>query len=119
MVLLLDEMYIREDLVNEKQTGNIIGFVNLGDVSNHLLAYGEMLEGEQNDESRIAKTMMVFMVRGLFTRLRFPYAQFPCSSLTSDLLFHPFWQAVARLERIVIVYFCNTLLLHKFLEKIA
>ena len=68
-------------------------------MSNHLLAYGEMLEGEQNDESRIAKTMMVFMVRGLFTRLRFPYAQLPCSSLTGDLLFHPFWQAVSRLER--------------------
>ena len=46
MVLLLDEMYIREDLVYEKQTGNPIGFANLGDVSNHLLAYGEMLEGE-------------------------------------------------------------------------
>ena len=35
----------------------------------------------------------------LFTRLRFPYAQFPCASLTGDLLFHPFWQAVSRLER--------------------
>ena len=43
VVLLLDEMYIREDLVYEKQTGNLIGFANLGDVSNHLLAYEEML----------------------------------------------------------------------------
>ena len=38
VVLLLDEMYIREDLVYEKQTGKLIGFANLGDVSNHLLA---------------------------------------------------------------------------------
>ena len=51
------EMYIREDLVYEKQTGNLISFANLGDVSNHLLAYEEMLEGEQNGEWRVAKTM--------------------------------------------------------------
>ncbi len=42
---------------------------------------------------------MVFMVRGLFTRLRFPYAQFPCCSVTGELLFNPFWEAVIRLER--------------------
>ena len=30
VVLLLDEMYIREDLVYEKQTGKLIGFTTLG-----------------------------------------------------------------------------------------
>lgn len=43
--------------------------------------------------------MLVFMVRGLFSRLRFPYAQFPCSAVTGDLLNNPFWEAVFRLER--------------------
>ena len=54
---------------------------------------------DQSDQKKVAKTMMVFMVQGLFTLLRFPYAQFPCTTVTGDLLFHPFWQAVFRLER--------------------
>ena len=99
VILILDEMYIREDLVYEKQTGKLIGFANLSDVSDHLLAYEQINNRDQSDEKKVAKTMMVFMVRGLFTPLRFPYAQFPCATVTGDLLFHPFWQAVFRLER--------------------
>ncbi len=101
VVLLLDEMYVREDLVYEKQTGRLVGFTTLGDVNDHLLAFERSVAEDQadEDEGQLAKTMMVFMVRALFSPLRFPYAQFPCASLTGDLLYHPFWQAVFRLER--------------------
>ena len=96
VILLLDEMYVREDLVYDKHSGRLTGFTHLGSVSDHLLAS----ERAQGDPVRqLAKTIMVFMVKGLFTPLRFAYAQFPCNSLTGDLLFHPFWQAVFRLER--------------------
>ena len=37
VVLLIDEMYIKEDMVYNKHTGRIIGFTDLGDVNNHLL----------------------------------------------------------------------------------
>jgi len=37
--LLLDEMYVREDLVYDKHGGRMIGFVNLGDVNEHLIAF--------------------------------------------------------------------------------
>ena len=43
--------------------------------------------------------MFVFMVRGLFTHLEFPYAQFPCKDVSGELLFDPFWEAVYCLER--------------------
>ena len=43
--------------------------------------------------------MMVFMVRGLFSSVKFPYAQFPCAAVSGDLLYDPFWEAVCRLER--------------------
>ena len=39
------------------------------------------------------------MIRGLFSSLHFPYAQFPCASVTGDLFSDPFWEAVFRLER--------------------
>ena len=50
--------------------------------------------------SPLANTMMTFIVRGLFSSLQYPYAQFPCSSLTGDQLFEPFWKAVSQLERL-------------------
>ena len=46
----------------------------------------------------LAKSMMVFMVRGLFTKLQFPYAQFPVMSVSGDQLYKPFWEAIGRLE---------------------
>ena len=58
-----------------------------------------MIAGITTIEDRLAKTMMVMMVRGLFTPLRFPYVEFPCNKVTGALLFHPFWKAVYRLER--------------------
>ena len=39
VVMLMDEMYIREKLVYDKHNGSLISFVNLGDINNHLLAF--------------------------------------------------------------------------------
>jgi hypothetical protein len=80
----------------------MIGFVNLGDVNNHLLAFEQSANSNTEDSEEgevLAKTMMAMMVRGLFSTLRFPYAHFPCEKVTGELLFHPFWEAIYRLER--------------------
>lgn len=70
VVLLLDEMHIKEDVVYNKHTGRIVGFCNLGEVNSRLLQYESMLEGKE-EHHVVAKSMMVFMVRGLFTPLRY------------------------------------------------
>ena len=100
VILLLDEMHIRQDIVFDKHTGEMIGFCNLGDVNEHLLQFERSLS-ESDDTSaseNSPKTMMVFMVRGLFSKLQFPYAQFPCADLSGEMLYEPFWEAVGRLE---------------------
>ena len=99
VLLLLDEMHIREDLVYEKHSGALIGFTNLGEINEHLLAFQRSVSTDQSSPEPLSKSVMMFMVRGLFTSLHFPYAQFPCASITADLLFDPFWEAVFRLER--------------------
>lgn len=48
---------------------------------------------------KVAKTIAVFMVLGLFNKLQFPYAQFPATDLSGDLLYDPFWEAVSRIEK--------------------
>ena len=99
VVLLMDEMYVREDLVYSKDSGRLVGFVDLGEINNHLLAFERKMKGEVESEPPLAKSIMAFMVRGLFTTLHFPYAHFPCRKVTGDLLMEPFWQAVYHLER--------------------
>ena len=84
-------MHIKENLVYDKHTGKMIGFIDLGDINNHLLASLT----EDNTET-LANSMMVIMVK---SQLQFPYVQFPCTNVKGDLLFYPFWQTIFRLER--------------------
>ena len=78
----------------------MIGFVNMDDVNIHLQAFSQSLTSERKAFGTLASTMLVIMVRGLFNELEYPYAQFLCNSLSSDEIFDPFWEAVARLERL-------------------
>ena len=75
MLLLVDEMHIREDVVYNKHSGEIIGFANLGDINDHLLAFERSISTGSTSAPKSAKTMMVFVVRGLFSSLQFPYSQ--------------------------------------------
>lgn len=103
VVLLMDEMYIKESLVYNKHTGQMVGFVDLGSVNNHLLSFEKSVSDDYESEPSIptlAISRMVFMVRGLSTSFRFPYVQLPCSTITGDLIFEPFWEAIFHLERI-------------------
>lgn len=97
MLILIDEMHIKEDLVFDKHSGKLIGFANLGEVNNHLIDLEQSIASQTTP--KLAKTMLVFMVRGLFNKLQFPYAQFPALDLSGDLLYQPFWEAVGRIEK--------------------
>ena len=105
IILLIDEMHIKEELVYNKHDGRLIGFVDLGKINNHLAKFEASLS-EDNDDSNssdthpLANSMVAFMVKGLFTSLQFSYAQFPCSALAGEQLFNPFWEAVMHLEQI-------------------
>ena len=75
--LVFDEMKVEEGLVYDKESANLIGFVQLDDVSSHLNWCDQK---QQTPE--LATHMLVFMVRGLFSTLTFPYAQFPSHTLS-------------------------------------
>ena len=57
------------------------------------------MSGDQS-ELPLASSMLGLMVRGLFFKLNYPYAQFACDSLGGDLLFDPIWEAISRLEQL-------------------
>ncbi len=78
--------------------GQITGFTNIGDINNHLMKFKKSIESGEKEEP-LAKSMLVVMVRELFSKLQFAYAQFSCSSLNGCQLYPIFWEAVERLER--------------------
>ena len=97
--LIGDEMHIKEDLVYDKVSGELIGFVNLGDIANHLQDLEQQLQTSNESSPPLATTVFVFMVRGLFIKLNFPYATFPAKSVSADQLLPLYLEAVFRLER--------------------
>ena len=44
VLLLLDEMHVKEDLIFNKHSGELIGFSNLGDINVHLESYLRSLD---------------------------------------------------------------------------
>ena len=48
----------------------------------------------------VATHILTLMVRGIFFRLRFPYAHFPTTGITGDYIFLIVWEAIERLERL-------------------
>ena len=95
--LLFDEMHIKEGLVFSKNTGNLIGFVDLGDVNNDFIRYSNS-NTDCDSSLPLAKSVLFIMVRGLMSNLTFPYAQFPVDSIKGSQLYPLFWEAVHRLE---------------------
>ena len=101
VVLLVDEMYVKEGLVFNKTSGALVGYVDLGDINGYLRDFERQITHESSGTSSrpVAKTVAVFMVRGLFSSLQFPYAVFPSCSIKGSDLFPLLWEAIGRLTQ--------------------
>lgn len=97
VVLIWDEMKICEDLVFNKHTCELIGFLNIGEVNAQLDKVSEDLHSNSSGKD-IASHMLLFMIRGMFSNLEFPYAHFATRGITADSLFPLVWEAVRHLE---------------------
>ena len=86
MVILFDEMKIQENLVWSKHTGDLIGFVDLGDVN---LNYATLQE-----TNAIACHVLVFLLRSAVNPSKFSLANFATKNATASQIFPLFWKAV-------------------------
>ena len=67
--------------------GAVTGFTNLGEVYSHLSDFEKSLDAHSSAEfPSLANSMLVLFVRGLFSSLKFPYAQFPCRDLRGQVV---------------------------------
>ena len=88
IVLLFDEMKIKSNLVFDKHSGELIGFVDLGDPDTNFATL-------PSDCNTLATHALVFFLHGLATNLKYSYAYFATDAVTSTQLMPIFWEAIA------------------------
>ena len=93
VALLFDEMKVKANLVFDKHTGELTGFLDLGDPD---LNYNEFKE--ERPEDNIATHAFVFFLRGISTNLKYSLAYFATNGIKSSQLMQIFWEAVGILE---------------------
>ena len=87
VVLVFDEMKIREDLVFNKHTSELVGFIDLVDANNVLTEFEQQCTNPDSLENVVATHMLTFIVSGIFSNLEVLYVQFPMNCVIADLLF--------------------------------
>lgn len=100
-ILSFDEVHISQNLVFNKHTGVMVGYCNLNEAEKEIAA----MESALNDETRpleytppMAKHMLSFMVRGVYSSLKEVVASFCVKTLSKEFLFERHWQVVEVLE---------------------
>ena len=90
VVLSFDEIKIQENLVFDKHSCELIGYVDLGD--------SELNYSTFQNVDEIATHALVYYLRGLASDLKFSLAYFATKGITSYQIMPTFWEAVAVLE---------------------
>ena len=93
--LLQDEIKVKSDLVYDKHTGELIGYLDLNKFGNTLNDLENEMEKKQ---PKMATHILVIMVRGIANRLKFPLAAFATDGITADLLYGIMWKAIELVE---------------------
>ena len=96
--IVFDEMKIKSNLVFDRHTGELIGFLDLGDPDINFASL------EKEDE--LATHVLVFFIRGLCENLSFSLAHFATNNVNALQTFLLFWEAVCLLETV-----CNLIVL--------
>lgn len=88
VALLHDEMSVRQDLVYDKRSGELVGFVNINS-----------WDFDHIQPERLATHVLVFYAVGINSTLKQSIGYFGTRSATADNLYPLFWAAVRVLEK--------------------
>ena len=98
VAVVMDEMKIQSNLVFDKVSGELIGFIDLGDPMTNFATL--------TNEDLIATHALAFLVRGLCTDLKHIIAYFFTGNVTSFQIMPLFWRTVAVLEVSLNLHVC-------------
>ena len=92
VTILFDEMKTQENLVWDKHSGELTGFVDLVDINVNFAT----LKNTQT----LATHVLVFLVKSVVNPLSYSFATFATDGITAYQIMPIFWQAVKYLEKI-------------------
>ena len=71
-------MKVQEGLVFDASTGDVIGFVDVGDIANKIKLLERSVSGydDEAESAEVADHMLTVMVRGIFFHINFPLGSF-------------------------------------------
>ena len=98
VAVVMDEMKIQSNLVFDKVSGDLIGFIDLGDPMTNF--------ANLSDDDPIATHALAFLVRGSCNDLKHIIAYFFTGNVTSFQLMPLFWRTVAVLEASLNLHVC-------------
>ena len=104
--ILFDDVKVKSDLVYDKHTVELLGCVNLDNVSNELINLQNIT---QNDALRVAKLLLVVMMRGVCSGLKYPLSTFATAGITADFLYPLIWKAIEIVKlyaKLKVLYLC-------------
>ena len=110
VVLIWDEMRVKEDLFFDKRSCELVRFTDIGDVNNCLNKVEQQCLNKNVSHSNhsVATHMLLFMIRGLLSNFEYPYVHFATRGITADALYPIVWEAVQHLR--VLWFQCNGIL---------
>lgn len=100
VVIVFDEMKVKADLVYSRSTGKIIGFTDMGNVNDELQLFADRCSGIAASQKEFSKYVNVFMVRGIFSNLTYPFGYYGSTGMTGSQLFPCALEATRVLEAI-------------------
>ena len=90
VVLSFDEVKIQSDLVLDKHSGRVIGFVDMGDEDINMATFDNL--------DAMATHVLCFMLRSFLGNIKFSLGYFATDNIVAHQLMPIFWKAVSILE---------------------
>ncbi|KAJ8023362.1 Transposable element P transposase [Holothuria leucospilota] len=106
--LLFDEMKIKSDLVFSKSSGKLVGFLNVGDVTQEMEQFEARCTEGKVDSSCVASHVLLFMVRGLTSKLKFPVAYYFTTGAPGYQLYEMTFECISALRLLGLTVLCLT-----------
>eukprot|EP00111_Clytia_hemisphaerica_P004585 TCONS_00013167-protein len=87
VVILFDEMKIKADLIYSRSTGKLVGFTDMGNVNEEIRKLQDKCNEKEPHQRELTRYVNVYMARGIFTKLKYPFGFFGSQGFTSDQLY--------------------------------
>lgn len=86
ITICFDKVKIKADLVYRKSTGQLVGHTELGNINDELRLFESRVKSEEYHQD-FATHVILYMVHGIFTNLRYPFGFFASLGFMAAQLF--------------------------------